>query len=142
MVDIEDVPDLNQDEFNQLLRDGRKLVLFNNFIIDVETFMSEHPGTRFVIAENIGNDIGKFFYGAYSMEDDVKPHVHSNYAASVLKKLTVGRLKVGFAKIEEDFDRRESSKLTSYSNIQILTYFNQDSTENLHSNFSIYRSRR
>lgn len=100
VVKKQDVPVMSQLQLNTLIRNGRKLVLFNNFILDVESFMDEHPGTRFVIAENIGADIGKYFYGAYSVEADVAPHTHSSYAATLITKLTIGKLKQSKSKVE------------------------------------------
>ena len=85
---------ISQLQYNNMIRSGRKLVLFNNFIVDVESFMDEHPGTRFVISQNIGREIGKYFYGAYSMEEDVSPHIHSSYAAELIKRLTIGKLEI------------------------------------------------
>ena len=92
VINAVDVPDISYEKYMEFIRNGRKLVLFNNFIIDVENFMSEHPGSRFVIEQNIGNDIGQFFYGAYSVEQEVAPHIHSNFAAMIMKKLAVGKL--------------------------------------------------
>lgn len=78
--------------FHKLVREGRKLVLFNDYVIDIEPFMDDHPGTRFVLNESIGTDIGKFFYGAYAVEDDIQPHTHSSYAAGIIQKLTIAKL--------------------------------------------------
>lgn len=100
VVKKENVPIITQLQLNTMVRNGRKLVLFNNFILDVESFMDEHPGTRFVIAENIGSDIGKYFYGAYSVEADVAPHTHSSYASTLITKLTIGKLKQAKSKVE------------------------------------------
>lgn len=88
-----DLPFITTLQLNSMVRGGQKVVLFNNHILDVESFMDEHPGTRFVIAENIGRDIGKYFYGAYSVEADVAPHTHSTYAATLIEKLTIGKLR-------------------------------------------------
>mmetsp|Transcript_4956 Transcript_4956/g.4736 ORF Transcript_4956/g.4736 Transcript_4956/m.4736 type:complete len:542 (+) Transcript_4956:57-1682(+) len=87
------VPEYSEFEFNEMLNDGQKLVLFNNFIIDVDSFQDQHPGTAYVISENIGKDIGKYFYGAYSMSPDISPYTHSNYAANLLEKLIIGKIK-------------------------------------------------
>jgi cytochrome b involved in lipid metabolism len=37
-------------------------------VLDIETYMAEHPGGKFSIEHNIGRDISKFFYGGYSLE--------------------------------------------------------------------------
>lgn len=89
-----EIPTVSQFQFNNMINAGKKLVLFNNFIVNVENFMDEHPGTRFVISHNIGKEIGKYFYGAYSLEQDVAPYAHSSYAANLIKRLTVGKLEI------------------------------------------------
>jgi hypothetical protein len=86
------IPEYTRKEFDELIIKGDQLVLFNNYVLDVEGFKDEHPGTAFVLKENIGNEIGKYFYGAYSMEQDVAPYVHSRYAASLLERLVIGKL--------------------------------------------------
>jgi hypothetical protein len=86
------IPEYTPHEFAEMIRKGSELVLFNNYILDIEGFKDEHPGTAFVLKENIGNEIGKYFYGAYSMEQDVAAYVHSKYAASLLEKLAIGKL--------------------------------------------------
>ena len=101
VIEKPELETISQFSFNNMVKTGRKLVLFNNYIVDVESFMDEHPGTRFVINQNIGREIGKYFYGAYSMEEDVLPHVHSSYAANLIKRLTIGKLEAS-RKYEND----------------------------------------
>lgn len=109
-----EIPTISLFQFNNLVKIGRKLVLFNNFVVDVEPFMDEHPGTRFVLSQNIGRDIGKYFYGAYSMEEDVAPHIHSHYAAGIIKKLTIGKLEVSKKYENEDLSFKQRSKCSTY----------------------------
>ena len=54
-------------------------------MLDVSTFMYNHPGTAFSIKRNIGRDVSKFFHGGYSLENicQVSPHDHSNVARSI-----------------------------------------------------------
>jgi len=46
---------------------GKKLVILDNLVLDVGTFIEHHPGGKFVLERNIGRDISKFFFGGYSM---------------------------------------------------------------------------
>jgi hypothetical protein len=92
LIEKPGLPEMSPLMFEKLVKNGRKLVLFNNYIVDVESFMETHPGTRFVIAESVGTEIGKYFYGAYSIETNVQPHTHSSYAAGLLEKLTIAYL--------------------------------------------------
>lgn len=45
------------------------------------------------LTENLGREVGKYFYGAYAVEHDMPSHTHSSYAASIIEKLTIGKLK-------------------------------------------------
>ena len=105
-----EIPTISQFQFNNMIKAGKKLVLFNNFVVNVENFMDEHPGTRFVISHNIGKEIGKYFYGAYSLEQDVAPYTHSSYAASLIKRLTVGKLEISKKYENEDENMKIKSK--------------------------------
>ena len=63
-------------------------------MLNVERFLDEHPGGRFSLEHNIGQDVSKFFYGGYSLEniEKVKEHVHSNDARKIVNCLIVGHL--------------------------------------------------
>lgn len=63
-------------------------------VLDIETYMAEHPGGQFSIEHNIGRDISKFFYGGYSLEiqDKVNEHRHSNDARKIVNSIAIGRL--------------------------------------------------
>jgi hypothetical protein len=93
LVRKQNVPEYSQIQLNKMIKEGRKLVLFNDYIVDVEFFLEEHPGTSFVLTENIGRDIGKYFYGSNSVEHDMKSHAHSSYASLIIERLTIGKLK-------------------------------------------------
>lgn len=63
-------------------------------VLDVSSYLNYHPGGRFLIENNIGRDISKFFYGGYSLEATNKSdlHVHTRYAKKVVNSLVVGKL--------------------------------------------------
>mmetsp|Transcript_72594 Transcript_72594/g.100653 ORF Transcript_72594/g.100653 Transcript_72594/m.100653 type:complete len:85 (+) Transcript_72594:1222-1476(+) len=67
-------------------------------VVDVGSFISHHPGGRFVLEHNLGTDISKFFYGGYVLEGNINvrnpPHgyLHSNYAREVVNKLAIAQL--------------------------------------------------
>ena len=56
--------------------------------------MSNHPGGKFVINQNIGRDISKFFHGGYSLENTngSRPHTHTNVARKMVNSMIVARL--------------------------------------------------
>lgn len=79
-------------DFDKAVARGRKYVIFDNFIIDVEKFIGEHPGGSVMISHHIGRDIGKYIYGAYSLEKYTMRHKHSYFAVKVMTSLAVARL--------------------------------------------------
>ena len=64
-------------------------------------YADEHPGGKFLITHNTGRDISKFFFGGYSLEDNLsgpKPaqgHTHSAYARMIVNNLAVARYSPG-----------------------------------------------
>ena len=81
------------DKFLESVRNGRKWALFDDYIVDMDKYIWEHPGGSYVLNECIGGDIGKYFYGSYSMENWIKPVTHSRVAGRILFKLICAKLK-------------------------------------------------
>ena len=59
---------ISHDEFEQRIVAGEKLVILEDMVLDISTFAYCHPGGAFLLEHNIGNDISKFFYGAYALD--------------------------------------------------------------------------
>jgi len=64
-------------------------------VLDISKFILHHPGGKFVLLQNVGRDISKFFYGGYSLENNLGPqpsrgYTHSNYAKMIVNSLIVG----------------------------------------------------
>lgn len=78
------------DEFSSKIKSGEKLVILDDLVLDVSGFMRNHAGGRFVIEQNVGRDISKFFYGGYILEPQAgnKPHTHSNIARKIVNVLS------------------------------------------------------
>jgi cytochrome b involved in lipid metabolism len=80
-------------EFAEAIKDGQKLVLIDNLVLDVSQFTELHPGGKFVINLNVGRDISKFFFGGYSLENNTdgsgKGHNHSSYARMIVNDLAI-----------------------------------------------------
>jgi len=91
-LDHKNLKTITIQEFNQFIKEGKKYVLYNNYVLNVSWFRFEHPGTSYAIDSNIGKDIGKFFYGAYTMENYVGPHTHSYVASKILIKLACAKI--------------------------------------------------
>lgn len=88
---------MNVEEFERRLAAGEKLLILDDLILDVSEFYKVHPGGKFVIEHTVGTDIAKFFYGGYSLEDNMKPTPafgfrHSNYARMIANDIAIARL--------------------------------------------------
>ena len=70
----------------------KKLALFNDYIVDLTSYAFEHPGGTYMIQQCNKKDIGKYMYGAFSMENRVSPHRHSFIAMLIIEKLVVAKL--------------------------------------------------
>ncbi|CAI2385131.1 unnamed protein product [Moneuplotes crassus] len=71
----------------------RKLAIFDQYVIDFGKYQYDHPGGKYVLEECAGKEIGKYFYGAYSLDDNIKTHKHSFVAGKILKKIAIAKLK-------------------------------------------------
>ena len=71
---------------------GKKLVLLDNLVLDLNGFERVHPGGKFNLTHNLGRDISKFFYGGYQLvnEKGKSPHTHSQAALDILPRMVIG----------------------------------------------------
>jgi len=72
----------------------RKLAIFDQYVIDFGMYLYDHPGGKYVLEECRGKEIGKYFYGAYSLDDNIKVHKHSFVAGKIMKKIAIAKLKL------------------------------------------------
>ena len=105
---------ITMDEFNFSVKEGKKYVILDDCVVDVGKFKFNHPGGVWLLDHNIGNDISKFFYGAYSMEakNSFGPHLHSNTARSIIMSLAICRLEREAPNVECNVDIKLSKKVT------------------------------
>jgi len=83
---------MTQEEFEvHVSKEKQKLVILDDLVLDVTQFASEHPGGRFLISQNVGKDISRFFHGGYSYEPLANNHTHSNFARKIVNSLIVAR---------------------------------------------------
>ena len=71
---------------------GKKLVIFDNLVLNLDGYERIHPGGKFNLTHNYGRDISKFFFGGYSLiqAKDKEPMKHSQAALDIVKTLVVG----------------------------------------------------
>ena len=46
-------------------------MILDDLVLDIENYMDNHPGGRFLLEHNIGRDISKFFYGGYALDGNL-----------------------------------------------------------------------
>jgi hypothetical protein len=114
-------------EFDRAIQTGRKYVLLDNVVLDVDPFLKHHPGGQFVIKHNIGRNITKFFIGSYSLEGNLTPgdrrHTHSNYARKIANDLIVGYFDVPQYPTMTVLCKLDSGRTESISNDLKALYF-------------------
>ncbi len=78
---------------------GRKLLVLDELVLNVASFINHHQNGQFVLKQNIGRDFSKFFRGRNGLEGNLGPkpalsYEHSNHAHRIVNSL----IKVQFKK--------------------------------------------
>lgn len=84
---------MTTDDFDRAVRGGKKYVILDDMVLDIEKFSGFHPGGAFALEHNVGRDISKFFHGGYALVPKNAPHTHSNIARAMINSLIVARLR-------------------------------------------------
>lgn len=92
-LEQKDLKEITLAEFEQLIKEGKKYCLMDQYVIDVCWYRWEHPGSTYAIDNCIGKEIGKYIYGSYSQEDWVNPWKHSWVAGAIIRSLVVAKIK-------------------------------------------------
>lgn len=85
---------MSREEFALEIRNGKHLVILDEYVLDVSKYLNVHPGGKFVLQHTIGQDISKFFYGGYSLEGNlqakpIRGYNHSNIARLIVNDLII-----------------------------------------------------
>jgi len=80
----DELPIVSKDVFNELLREGYKLVIVSEIVHDVTEFMGEHPGGKAILENMVGKDATRQFNGGV--------YEHSNGAHNLLSQMRIGRI--------------------------------------------------
>lgn len=57
------------DDFNKRIFVDENLVILDDTVLDITSYLNNHSGGKFVMEHNIGRDIRKFFYAGYCLEN-------------------------------------------------------------------------
>jgi len=60
----------------QNLKDTKKLVFMDNYIVDVTDYIEHHPGGQIQLLETINHDISRYLDGTCAINPDFDPHQH------------------------------------------------------------------
>ena len=91
---------MSEDEFEKRVKEGQKLVVLDNMVLDIGGYAYAHPGGAFLINYNVGRDISKFIYGSYALfgngndpKKATERHAHSNIARKIANRHAIATLK-------------------------------------------------
>ena len=79
-------------EVYKQVRAGKKLVFLDTQILDVSSFISSHPGGSYLLAESIGEDMGKYIYGVNGLEGHHRGFEHPNVVWTYTSLLKIGEV--------------------------------------------------
>lgn len=82
-------------QFMEMVESGHKVAVIDDLVVDMEKYLFYHPGGAFVLTQNVGRDISKYFHGAFSLENMGKNKVHNWYhstqARRIVNDIAIGR---------------------------------------------------
>ncbi|OMJ89737.1 hypothetical protein SteCoe_8002 [Stentor coeruleus] len=74
------------------VKNGKKLMFYDDLVLEVGHFALSHPGGSFMISNCYGEDTGKYMVGCSSYGGSLLPYTHSLKAFSYLTNLAIARI--------------------------------------------------
>ena len=145
-IDASKYPVISAAEFEKRVENGTKLFILDNFVLDLTSYIHQHPGGAFLLDQTIGRDISKFFYGGYTLDGNtmVKPgstnpalHVHSNVARKIVLKHIVAVIwsnEIDCANFK--IDHTQTNDVNSFTKSFVLKVCDESKSHNLRDYFS------
>lgn len=90
----------SHEEVREEVKNGKKYVIYQEDVIDIEPFAAVHPGLAKVFEGLLGKEISRWFHGSEGV--DGKSHAHSEEAIKILRYFKIGKIE---DPIKEDFFR-------------------------------------
>lgn len=84
-IPVDELPVLSLEEFTVHVKNGRRLLIIDGVVHDVEEFVGHHPGGESYLLEHIGKDATRLFHGGGI-------HAHSNAAENLLSTMRFARI--------------------------------------------------
>jgi hypothetical protein len=88
-LEKKNLPEMSVEDFHS---SEKNLVLFDQYVLDLGLYFMDHPGGKYVLDECRKKEVGKFFYGSFSLDDSIKVYRHSFIAGRIVIKLAVAKL--------------------------------------------------
>jgi hypothetical protein len=88
----EKLKEMNHFEVMEMVREGKKIMFADEFVVNVSHFYKSHPGGSFMINRTVGEDAGKYMVGCSSYGNSYNAYSHSEEAFSMLKSLAIGKI--------------------------------------------------
>lgn len=113
---------VNLIELNERIKSN--YVLYENYVCDVEKFVSIHPGGAHLIQDNMFLDVGRYMTGNQPYNDNFTAHSHNLLSHKFLIE------NLSFAEIKEDhkiikqFTKEQNIEMRNFNEINNSTYLN------------------
>lgn len=78
------------DDILKAVDQGRKLVIFEDKVIDLQSFLEKHPGGGEFFQDSMGKEIGRWIYGT-GLSNKFK-HMHNSTAIDLIEKYKIGTI--------------------------------------------------
>ena len=96
------LPEMTHAEAMQKIALGKKLVFYDELVLDVGNFRWSHPGGSIMFENTIGQDMGKFLHGSSSIGGSFNAYNHSHQALKLARQLAIAKLPMKQDKYAEE----------------------------------------
>jgi hypothetical protein len=120
---------MTEEEFEKRVKDGEKLVILDNLVLDIGGYAYAHPGGAHLINYNTGRDISKFIYGSYALignsnnpKAKTDRYTHSNVARKIANKHAIATLRKDAVVWNKGYQKSSSFKIDHQRSNQINNF--------------------
>lgn len=78
--------------FDQVVLEDRKLIFFDNLVLDIRPFIDSHPGGSAVLYDSMGEDHGKYIYGVIGAGTQQAAFAHPQVMWKYVRQLTIAEV--------------------------------------------------
>lgn len=123
----------------EMVEAGHHVAVIDDLVVDLAKYHFHHPGGAFVLKQNIGRDISKYFHGAFSMENMGSARVfnwyHSTNARRIVNSLAIARyIKRAPVRIVNIFFERSTNSTGTCKTFRFRSIYQNPDNDNLREN--------